>query len=439
MGAHKILAQRFRQSSFLRHNAIFFVGSVGVGLLNYIYYPVLGRLLEPSAFGEVQAIVSLFLQLTIFLTVLSIVTVNIVANYTDKRQMQQVMFELEKTALLISICLLLASVLFGNVLQSFLQFESAAPFSLLALALVVSIPLTFRSSFVRGKHAFGRASVINIVAAGAKLALSVALVVVGLNTFGAIAGIVVAQVLAGVLAAIWARQLGLEKSTGSYMAPPKLSVIKTELPYATLVLVGSLVITLLYSIDIVVVKHLFDPHTAGLYAGIATVARTIFFLTASIVQVMLPLIKLEQTPQQNRRLFIKSLGLMLLVATPALALFALWPETVVGLLMGQNYLPYAELLPRLSLAIFIISVLSLIISYFTALRRYVVLILAIMVAVVACLLMLLHHDNLQAIVENLLYTSMMALCLVGIGVVYSNVKRKRREESKTYHNNRSGL
>jgi O-antigen/teichoic acid export membrane protein len=139
---------------------------------------------------------------------------------------------------------------------------------------------------------------------------------------------------------------------------------------------------------------------------------------------MLPLIKLEQSPQQNRQIFLKSLGLMLLVATPALVLFMLLPEFVVGTLMGANYLPYASLLPLLSLAIFIISVLSLIISYFTALRRYVVAFLAIMVAVVACTFMLFHHNSLQEIVENLLYTSVIALCLVGIGVVYSNLKTK---------------
>ena len=71
-------------SAFLRHNAIFFVGAVAVGALNYLYYPILGRMLNIESFGEVQTLVSLFVQLQIFLTVMSQVTVNVVANYEDE-------------------------------------------------------------------------------------------------------------------------------------------------------------------------------------------------------------------------------------------------------------------------------------------------------------------------------------------------------------------
>lgn len=65
---------------FLRHNAIYMVGSLSVAALNYLFYPVLGRMLSPADFGEVQALTSLFTQAAIFLTILTYVTVHVTVN-----------------------------------------------------------------------------------------------------------------------------------------------------------------------------------------------------------------------------------------------------------------------------------------------------------------------------------------------------------------------
>ena len=58
--------QKIKDSSFLKHNAIFFFGSIAVGALNYAYYPVVGRLMDPSTFGELQVVVSLFFAVYYF-------------------------------------------------------------------------------------------------------------------------------------------------------------------------------------------------------------------------------------------------------------------------------------------------------------------------------------------------------------------------------------
>ena len=64
-----------RRSRFLRHNSVFFISAVAVGALNYLYYPIMGRLLNTAQFGEVQTLISLFLQIAIFLSVLGLVTI----------------------------------------------------------------------------------------------------------------------------------------------------------------------------------------------------------------------------------------------------------------------------------------------------------------------------------------------------------------------------
>lgn len=366
--------------------------------------------MEPGEFGEVQTLVSLFLQIGIFLIVLGRLSINIITNSDGGGQRNRLVLEFEKLAFLISIGFLFASVALSPWLQGYFKFESPLPFSLLALAVVVSVPFAFRSSYLRAKHHFGHNSWAAIVGAGSKLVLSAVLVIIGLSTSGALFGIVMAQLLAFAYAARYARKYGFtERLRGRLKSKPDFGLLKPELGYAALVLAGSLAITVMYSVDIIVVKHYFDAETAGLYAGIATVARVLFFLTASITQVLMPAIKLRATPTQNRSTLAKSLGLMLAVGGGALLVFFAAPELVVDILMGQTYLTYAALLPRLGLAIFIISVLNLFITYFIALRRFAAGVIAVCGALATLVLLSVSHESPQAVVNGLLYGSLIML------------------------------
>ncbi|HSE61656.1 MAG TPA: oligosaccharide flippase family protein, partial [Candidatus Saccharimonadales bacterium] len=164
----RAIVRLVRSSDFLRQNAILFVGSLLVSALNYAYYPVLGRLLSVEEFGEVQVLVSLFLQLTLFLVVLGQVTVNIVANYKDVRAKHEIIFELEKLALLLSGAVFVIGALFSWQLRNALHFESAWPFIVLLLTLIASVPLAFRSAYLRGQKKFSQVSVANIIGAVGK-------------------------------------------------------------------------------------------------------------------------------------------------------------------------------------------------------------------------------------------------------------------------------
>lgn len=401
----------------MRHNAVFFVGSVAVGALNYLYYPILGRMLPPSAFGEVQTLVSFFLQLSIFLTVLGLVTVNIAANYDNVAHRNRVIFDLERIAFAVSLVLLVASLLFSAELQRFFRFDDSLPFVILVLAIVVSVPFTFRGAFVRGRHGFGVASISNLIASAIKIVFSAVLVAAGLGTAGAIWGVTAAQFVALVYIAYWARRMGLTRAAeAKWTSKPDMTLLAPELKYAGLVLVTSLLITLQFSIDILVVKHYFDARTAGLYAGIATVARIIFFLTGSISQVLMPMVKLKNTPAQNHALLKKSFALLLLTGVPALLLFVLVPGGVVRILMGGQYDQYASLLPLLSVAIFVVATVNLVVSYYMALRHYAIALVVIAGAVITYILMFTHHASLRAVIEGLLFGS-LSMIVLGAGLL----------------------
>ena len=412
------IARRLKQSTFLRHNAIYFVGSLSIGFLNYLFYPVLGRVLKPASFGEVQVLASLFLQIGIFLNVLGLLTVNIVANYNDAAKRNRMISELERLAVLVGVALLAITIGCGGVLRDFFHFGAALPFILMIVALLVTVPLAFRSAYLRGIKRFSLVAWVGVIAALADLLLAAGLAWAGFGSSGVMLGLILAQVIAFGYAANRARRHGFtEVFDGHFFRLPDFKLLIPELRYAVLVLVGSLVMTGMYSLDTVVVKHYFDAHTAGLYAGISTVARIIFFLTASVTQVLLPSVKLQNNIRENRQTLWKSVGLLVLVGGVTAAVFALLPQFVIRVLMGATYLPYAYLLPRLGFVLLAISLLNLFVMYFLALRRFGIA-LIVVVGIVAVLgFIKLDHHSVVAIINNLLYGTafMFGLLVIWLG------------------------
>jgi O-antigen/teichoic acid export membrane protein len=404
------LIKRLTASSFLRHNAIFFVGSGLVSFLNYLYYPVLGRLLTPADFGEVQAIVSFFLQTGVFLQVLTLVTIGVVKRYPAGAQRAGLLAELERLALWVSLILLIPALAFSPWMQSFLHFHSPWPFILLALSVPLAIPAAFRNAFIQSQQRFGLLSGAGLIGAGSKLILSTGFVLVGLRSVGAIMGIVLAQVLSLLYAIFWARRLG---GPGMSWRPgrPNLKLIRPELRYAGLVLITALAINVLLSVDIIVVKHYFSPHEAGLYAGIATIARIIYFLTGPLAGVLIATVVLGQTVH-NRALVRRSLALVTFLGGSALIAFTLWPGFIISLLLGDTYTEQMSLLPPLSLAIFLLSIVNLLVYYHVALRHTRIVFAALTGLVVTMGLILVQHDTLEAVVTSLIQGSFLLLALV---------------------------
>jgi O-antigen/teichoic acid export membrane protein len=374
----------------------------------------MARLLSTDSFGEVQTLVSLFTQINIFLNVLGLLTVNIVVNNPPGEKRDRLILEIEKLALVAGLVLVVVSFLAGKSLEHFFHFSTYWPFVGLSGAVFVTVPLLFRSAYLRGQRAFGVVAVLNVAAAGADLVLSVALALFHWKTTGVMAGLLLAQLLTCIYAALLARRSGFKGSHAhTLLRLPDMRMITPELNYAMVVLASSLIITGMYSVDTIVVKHWFDAYTAGLYAGIATIARIIFFVTASIAQVLLPSVHMSQTGKHNRAILMKSFVLLMAIGGSVLLVFCLAPRTVVEVLMGGRFVPYANLLPRLSLVIFLVSVINLFMLYHLALRRYAIAVIAVVGAGATAVIMLLHHQTPQLVVDDLLYGCIITGGLLG--------------------------
>jgi O-antigen/teichoic acid export membrane protein len=411
------LVTKIKGNEFFRNNATLFIGSLLVAFLNYLYYPVLGRLLSVEQFGEVQVLLSFLTQLSVILTAFGLLTTNIVVN-EEKQKANQIVTELSRAALYVSIGLLVVISLAAVPLQQALKFSSWVPFVLLGAAFIVGAILTFQGGYLRAKKDFLATSIQGIVGSLAKIILSGVLVLIGFQTAGALGGFVIAQVLTLLYTTYQVRKRGFEKQSTS-KNKVDWGLIRPHLPYVLFAFATTMVMTLFYSFDAVLVKYLFSPEIAGQYAGISTMARVVLFLTGSFGVVLMSSVKLDAAVQQNARQLIKATLITIGMGGVAALIFALFPSFMTHLLFGTRYDALSYLLPYLSFSMLFVSVAMLLSNYHVALRQYWVLLYVGIGVVIVTVLLALNHATVEAVVVSIFYGSASLLVSLAAWTAYT--------------------
>jgi O-antigen/teichoic acid export membrane protein len=195
-------------------------------------------------------------------------------------------------------------------------------------------------------------------------------------------------------------------------------VVRKEIPYAFLIFVSLGFVTILYSLDVIIVKRLFSPDIAGLYSGIATIARIIFFATASISAVLLSSITMEDKDKKNLPILKKATILVSLIGGGLLILFTFFPVWIIQLLIGVKYTSYAHLLAIMSLYLFLVSLLNLFVSYLLALRKQSLIPVSIAGILVLFITLFIHHETPDAIIMSFTLGTGISLILSVIAILW---------------------
>ena len=408
-----------KHNDFLRHNAIFWVASLGVSFLNYLYYPVMGRLLDPASFGETQTVISIITQTATFLQVLGLVSVTIITKYEDKEYREKLGNELSRLTLMFSVISLTAVILFSPLLKNFFHFYSTAPFFILAASLLVSVPVSFANAYLQGHKRFGTLAISNVLGGVTKLLFSIGFVLLGFKTIGAVGGLVAAQLLTLIYALNKGRGIKHFVAGNLHLKRPDIQLIKPELPFTLMVLATSITTNLLLSFDILVVKHFFPPAQAGLYTGISIISNIIFYLCGPFASVLVPSLKPGAAAKANLMLLKRSLLLTGGLGGIVLIMFLAVPHLIVTILLGHTYALYSQYLRGLGGSIYALSLANVLILYHIALRHFLVAPTVLVGLVTTLLLLSQFHATIGSVVNDLLTGGIvLLLALTGLTIGY---------------------
>ncbi len=402
----------FVQDPFIRNNAVYFFGSLFVAALNYLYHPVLSRFLSLESFGDLETLLVVYGQISIVLGVFGKIAINsFVHRNTDagEQDAELVMLrELYTLAVAVIGGIALIILAFSVPLLHTFHFDSIYSVLLLGILVLLSIPTTFQTAVIQGKRDFAAASISAAITAGGKLAFALVFALLGFGITGAILALAIAQ-----LASVGYMYVKTRTEFSLRLTHlPHRALFRKEVPYALLVLISGVTITMLYNSDIAVVKYLFSPDVAGLYSGISVIDNALFFITASIAGVLLPSISRHASFAENNRNLIKGVGLTTLIGGSVLTMFATEPSIVIRGMIGAKYLPFSHYLPILAFLIFLVSLSNIFISYFLALRNYILIPISLIVTATLTVSLYVRHNLITEIIQSYLLASIVMLFLL---------------------------
>jgi len=387
-------------------SAVMIVGSNATNFLNYIYHLIIGRMLGPVNYSELAAIFSLIGLAAMVPASFGPVIVKFISASKTDVQITTLISWFNKKIFLFAGVITLLVLLISAPLSSFLQIENKMLIAVSSLVFLFMIPAVLNRGVLQGLLRF-KSMVTSILAENSiRLISGVSFIYLGFSVFGATIGLVLAAFIGFLLSRLFIRDYFKKE-------PESKPDIAPMLRYSFPVVIQSVAVTSLYSTDVLLVKHFFSPHDAGIYAALSTLGKIIFFGAGPISAVMFPLVSKRESEGENyTKIFIYSLVLTILLSSGILFIYWMFPKFTISILYGASYLEAAGLLVWFGVFIALFTLCSLLIHFYLSLGKVKVVLLPLIAALAQILGIFTYHDSLKTVIT--VSITVTALLLVGL-------------------------
>ena len=332
-----ILGQEISQ--FLGGSFITVLGSLLAGFLGYLYHLLMGRLLGPSEYGVLASLLSLLYVFSVPTATFSLVATKFAADFKKSRQFLE---KTEKKSFLFSLLFFLFFGALTPLIASFLHLQALLPILLIGLCLALGFLVTFKGAILQGRLNFVPLAVGGTANAAIKLLLGIIFVYFGLGINGAILPMVIGAIFSYFYFQhfLISKEVMVKEETSS----PKLTN-KEIWDYTKPIFFFTLSFALLYSIDIIFARHFLAPQEAGWYGALSTLGKIIYFLVSPLSLVLFPMASRKKSQEEKSdRLFRFSFSLAILIAIFLTAAYFLFPNLILRVFYGEQFLPAATYL-----------------------------------------------------------------------------------------------
>ena len=389
---------------------------------NYIYNLLLGRILGPTEFADAAILITFLLVLSFVGMTFQIVT----AKYA-------VLFKDEKLATFLRLITKYASffgILFGAVifffhkeLQLIFHTQTSSMFWIFALGLPLYFLMSVNRGLYQGKDVLNKLSLTyqSEMISRLVITIGVVLLIPAIPSSIAIAiGIVISFVFG-----LFPFQKSIVKST--IVITEKLVETKSIIIFFGLTAFYELTQIIINNSDIILVKHYFDNEQAGLYASLALIGRVVYFVSWMFVMLLLPkVIQLKKDGKNTLPILLKYVGYIVILSTLIVTFTWLFPEFVVRLMFGEQYISISPLLWQYALATSIFAIANIFAYYFLSIGKYIPVIVSAFLGLTQIGLIMLYHNSLEQVVLMQVLT-MVLLLVFQLGYFFFHYSREIKE------------
>ena len=388
------------------------VATTGVSGLNFLFHVLISRLLGPSHYGALGAVLNVISVLAVPLGAVQLAVTRAVAPGQGKGGMS--LRRLTMKAMLWGTGGMAAVWLLSPLIDGFLKLQS--PFANLTIG--VWIPLAVVAAVLQGvllgELRFAPVAVATFLGGGAlRLASGALLVVAGFGLEGAVAATVVGQVFTTAALVLVARREVFAAGRGA---------IRISLRDAVLSIAALGGYTTLTGIDVFLARHYLAPAAAGRYAAAAIAGHIALFLPGALATVAFPrLVSASRTGISVGKTLSETLGLVTAIALAALAVLAVIPGVVVDVLFGPEYVGAASIVGIIALTSVFLSIIGLL-TYFHVARRSVAALYSWAGVALVWVLVAVLHGGMETIAVCMLASSGFVLVAVSLPTLTAIVR-----------------
>ena len=406
MTEHKNPLSLLRESLFLSFLMIL------ANVANVLFQVEMCRRLTASDYGVLMAMVGIIYILNVPAETLRTVMAFFAAR---QRKVDQTNFALisglydavMKRLLVFSVGLLvLLSALTPWMMQLF-HLEGPGPLLASALVCLSILILTTFQGVLQGTGRLGWYGLSMNIWFWGRLVFSVVLVSWGFRATGALGGMI-----GGILLAILIPRLMLHQSIFQQKTDVLREQVRPLYRYTLHVMVAYVLFMVLANIDVIMVKHYFNPEQAGIFSQGAMLAHILWLIPLPIVMAMFPkVVHCAAVGINPLPLLYKALAVSLVAVGPTALVLGLGRNFIFSSLFHSPQHSMATLLPLFLAAMFPVALLYVLVNYELALDQARKLWPTALAVLAAIALLVVFHSRFEEVLWVLLGVSWSGLLL----------------------------
>jgi O-antigen/teichoic acid export membrane protein len=315
------------------------------------------------------------------------------------------------------------SFLFKNASLVILPKEDIIIFGIL---IMINLLLPVARGILQGLQLFKGLGINMSIEGLGKIIFAVVLVSIGLGVNGAFIALILSSFVAFLFGIFGLRHIFKYKSE-------KFETSHVY-NYSWPVLFSFLLLTLIYSMDVILVKFFLGGSDAGYYNGLSNLGQIIFFASFSIIQVMFPIsseMNVIETNKSNQlKVLYKSFLIVFLISMSITAFYFLFPNFIVNILYGKEYLAISPLLGYFGIFMLLFSLVNVLVFYDLSVGKLKFIPVLFFATLIEMLLIILYHNTISQIIFSLVIL-MSGLLLYMI--LYTKYSKDKNAKTVSYN------
>lgn len=398
-------------------SAILVGGSMVANIVNYFYHLLMGRMLGPVDYGVLSSLYALLYVVSIIPTSTSLSIVKFISSAKSVKEQAVIYHNVNKFILKVSFIGGAIILLLSPFIANFLQVDSVFEVALVAPVFLFSLLILVNQATAQGMLDFFTAVLPLFAMSIGKLVIGIVLVFLGFAVGGAMVGVVLSMIFGYLLSKRAARKFSELKQNKRYDLGPFFK-------YSAPVLLQAMAFTSIISMDVILVKHFFNPELAGYYAAMSTLGKIIFFAAQPVSTAVFPIIsKRVSLGEKYLKVFFAAFGATVAIAAIVVLGYALLPNLAIGATFGGKFLSGNNYLVWMGLFFGFYSVSYLLVSFFLSINKTKIVILPLVASVLQIVIIWMAHADILQVIQISL--SLMVILCISLSTYFVSLLAKK--------------